>query len=331
MFRHLSLRIALLILIGIPFNFFLFTNINYVAVRFLGLPESGFVSFVQIGLLIVSTPLIIGLLATRYVTRPLKNFVAAIEAVQHTNYRARLEPSGVREFDQVFAAFNALTQRLAAEEELRKNLISDTSHELNTPLTAMLNQLTAMQDGVLPLTAERIAELTRQTERLIDLVAQLDAYTQARLPGAFDQATEIRLLDVCRQLEADFALLLAEQQMRLQFDVPHDYVVVADRAALERILTNLIRNAARYSNGNMITIAADEKHLSVSDNGQGVASKHLPFLFERFYRGDASRSRTTGGLGLGLSIVRALAEQQGWLVHAEDAKPGLRIVFTLPA
>jgi signal transduction histidine kinase len=331
MFRRLSLRIALLIVIGIPLNFFLFMNINYVAVRFLAVPESGLAFYVQVALLIVSTPLIVGLLATRYVTRPLRNFVAAIQAVPGANYQTRLAPSGVREFDEVFAAFNALTQRLAAEEELRKNLISDTSHELNTPLAAMLAQLSAMQDGVLPISAERIAELARQTERLIDLVAQLDAYTQARLPGAFDQAAPLRLLDVCRQLETSFAPLLAEQQMRLDIAVPPDAVVTADRAALERMLANLIQNALRYSHGSLITIAADQRQLSVSDNGRGVASEHLPFLFERFYRVDASRSRTTGGLGLGLSIVRALAERQGWQAHAEDARPGLRIVLTFPA
>ena len=295
------------------------------------MPDAPLANFVQVGLLVASTPLLLGVLASRYVTRPLKRFVAAIDAVQHNRTHIPITPSGIREFDHVFAAFNGLTMRLAEEEELRKSLISDTSHELNTPLAAMLSQLTAMQDGVLPVSAERIVGLKQQTERLIDLVAQLDAYTNARLPDAFDQIAALLLLDVCTQLEMFFAPLLAEQQMRLQIDVPPDYHVCADRAALEHILTNLIRNALRYSHGRVITIAAHANHLSVSDDGQGVAVEHLPRLFERFYRVDASRSRATGGLGLGLSIVRALAERQGWQAHAEDAKPGLRLVFTLPA
>lgn len=329
MFRRLSLRIALLIVLGIPLNFFLFMNINYLAVHFLAVPESGLAFYVQVGLLIISTPLVVGLLAARYVTRPLRNFVAAIQAVQQTNYQTRLVPSGVREFDQVFAAFNALTQRLAAEEELRKNLISDTSHELNTPLAAMQAQLTAMQDGVLPVTGARIVELSRQAERLIELVAQLDAYTEARLPQRSAQPTMIPLLELCRQLETALAPALAEQRMRLDIAVPPDCLILADCAALERLLLNLIQNALRYSHGSVISIAADERQLSVRDDGQGVADEHLPFLFERFYRVDASRSRTTGGLGL--AIVRALAERQGWLVHAEHARPGLRIVCRFPA
>lgn len=329
--RRLSLRIALLIVIVIPLNFFVFININYLAVNMLRVPDSPLANFVQVALLLVSTPLLLGVLAARFVTRPLQRFVAAINAVEHRRVHTPIPPSGIREFDHVFAAFNDLTSRLAHEEELRKSLLSDTSHELNTPLTAMLSQLTAMQDGVLPITDERLDGLKQQTERLINLVAQLDAYTQARLPRPTDQITEVRLLDVCRSLEAVFAPLLAEQHMRLRVDVPPEYVLSADRAALEQMLTNLIGNAVRYSSGSTITITADTARFSVRDDGQSVADEHLPLLFERFYRVDASRSRATGGLGLGLSIVRALAERQGWQVHAEAANPGLRIVITLPA
>jgi signal transduction histidine kinase len=326
MVRRLSLRIALLILIGIPLNFFLFININYV-VRLLGVPDSGFPLVIQVGLLIVSTPLILGLLAARYVTRPLRQFVAAIEAVQGTNYHTQLQPSGVREFDQVFAAFNRLTQRLTHEEELRKNLLSDTSHELHTPLTAMLTQLTAMQDGVLPVTNERIGVLTQQTERLIDLVAQLDAYTQARLPNTTACAdTPIALRELCEQLGVVFAPLLLENHMRFKIDVSPLVVVRGDKAALEGIIRNLLQNALYHSHGRHIWITGDSSHLCVRDDGQGVAPEHLPYLFERFYRVDASRSRKTGGLGLGLAIVRALAEQHGWQVRAEDGRPGLSIV-----
>lgn len=329
--KRLSLRIALLMVIIVPLNFFVFININYLAVTVFGVPDTLLANLVQVGLLIVSTPLLLGVLAARYVTRPLRNFVAAIDAVQNTPTHAALMPSGIHEFDQVFTAFNGLTARLAIEEELRKSLISDTSHELNTPLAAMLSQLTAMQDGVLPITPERIVGLKQQTERLIDLVAQLDAYTRARLPEAYDQLTAMRFLDVCTQLEAFFAPLLMQQRMRLQINVLPDHVVQADRAALEQMLGNLIRNALRYSHGSVITIAADEQHICVQDNGQGVADEHLLRLFDRFYRVDPSRSRATGGLGLGLAIVRELAEHQGWQVHAENAAPGLRIVLTLPA
>jgi signal transduction histidine kinase len=328
MFRRLSLRIALLILVGIPLNFFLFMNINYVAVRVLGVPEEGLAAAAQVALLFVSTPLLLGLLVAWYVARPLQRFVTAIETVQRANDHSPLPPSGVHEFDQVFAAFNRLSRRLAAEEELRKNLISDTSHELHTPLTAILTQLTAMQDGVLPLTRERVTVLARHAERLVDLVAQLDAYTHARLPTAPNAAVALSPRDVCRHIEAGFAPALAEQQRYLRIAVPADYRLVAEPAALEQILTNLVQNALRHSRGQTITVAAEEARLWVQDDGQGVAAEHLPLLFERFYRVDASRSRATGGLGLGLAIVQALAERQGWRVHAEDACPGLRVVIT---
>lgn len=329
MLRRLSVRIALIITICGPLVFVLFTNLQYIAVLLLG--DSVWQNWVWIPLAIVSAPLLMGLLSARYVTRPLRAFVAAIESLRQNNYRTQLRPVGIREFDQVAAKFNALTQRLADEEELRKNLISDTSHELNTPLAAMLGQLTAMEDGVLPITPERVAILKQQTERLIALVAGLDDYTQARLPSAFEEQTPLLLFPICAQLERQLAPSLARHGMSLLVDVPQSYRVQANRAALERMLTNLIHNALRYSHGTVITVSAGETQLAVRDDGQGVPTEQLPHLFERFYRVDASRSRDTGGLGLGLAIVRELAERQGWQVHAEDAGPGLRVVFTLPA
>ena len=224
--------------------------------------------------------------------------------------------------------FNDLIGRLRKEEELRKNLISDTSHELNTPLTAMVSQLTAMQEGVLPITKERVKTLSQQADRLAELVAQLNEYTRARSAVA-DSKEGIHLYAFCKELRESFAAQLGEKHMQLKIDVGPSYILTANRQSLERILSNLIQNALRYSGGKMVTIAANKKQLTISDDGQGVPAESLPYLFERFYRVDPSRSRETGGLGLGLAIVRELANRQGWQIHAEDNKPGLKTIINL--
>lgn len=328
MLRHLSVRIALLMTLSALLIVFAFTNAQYLSVLLLG--DSVWQSLVWIPLALVTTPLLVGYLVARYVTRPLHRFVTAIDSLQQSNYGPELRPVGIREFDVVTSKFNALTQRLAGEEALRKDLISDASHELNTPLSAMLGQLTAMEDGVLPLTHERVMVLKQQAERLIQLVAGLDEYTRTRLPGAFVQQESVHLAELCAQLERQMAAAFAGHGMLLVLAVPLGHHVSANRAALERMLTNLFENALRHSRGTAITVSADARHLSVRDDGHGVSAEHLPRLVERFYRTDASRSRETGGLGLGLAIVRELAERQGWHVHVEDAAPGLRVVFTLP-
>ena len=106
------------------------------------------------------------------------------------------------------------------------------------------------------------------------------------------------------------------------------YIIHANRGALQQILTNLMQNTLRYSEATELTITATAASSTFSDNGKGVPSESLPYLFERFYRVDKSRSRTTGGLGLGLAIVRELAEQQGWQIRAETAHPGLTFILT---
>ena len=280
---------------------------------------------------IICGPLLLGLLASLYVTRPLNQFYQAIASLKQNNYRVALQPSGIREFDKVFTELNGLASRLKREEELRKNLISDTSHELHTPLTAILSQLAAMEDDVLPVTKERLRGVTSQAVRLTELVNQLQAYTRARSQVDIEQKESIDLHAFCVRLQETYRTELANAHMHLAIVVPPGYRLEANQQALEQICANLIQNAIRYAHGTVITIKATKHQLRISDNGQGVPLEHMPYLFERFYRVDSSRSRETGGLGIGLSIVRELAERQGWRVRAEDNTPGLAVVFDLPS
>jgi two-component system sensor histidine kinase BaeS len=237
---------------------------------------------------------------------------------------------GIREFDEVFMRFNNLIHRLRHEEKLRKDLVSDTSHELNTPLTTMIGQLTAMQEGKYPMTEERVAILKEQAERLAELVRQLDAYTKARMPDT-GEPEDIHLRQFCEELTNHFSLDLKQKGITAKLHIAEDYIIHANRGALQQILTNLMQNTLRYSQAAEVTIEATAHKLLFSDNGKGVPAKSLPYLFERFYRVDKSRSRTTGGLGLGLAIVRELAESQGWAIAAVAGHPGLMFVLKINA
>lgn len=279
-------------------------------------------------LIVLGGPVVLGLLAARFVRKPLRNFNDAVASLEESNYKVQLQPTGIQEFDEVFARFNSLTKRLQNEEKLRKDLVSDTSHELNTPLTTMIGQLTAMQEGKHPMTEERIAVLKDQAERLAELVRQLDAYTKARTPDD-EQAEDIPFKQFCEELISQFGLELKEKGIAVKLHVADDYVIHANRRALHQIIMNFIQNTLRYSEATELTIAATPNQLTFSDNGKGVPAKSLSYLFERFYRVDKSRNRTTGGLGLGLAIVKELAEGQGWHVHAEHAHPGITFVLTL--
>jgi two-component system sensor histidine kinase BaeS len=280
----------------------------------------------QIALIVLGGPIVLGLLAARFVQRPLRQFNDAIASLEQSDSKVELQPSGIQEFDEVFAKFNSLARRLQQEERLRKDLVSDTSHELNTPLTIMIGQLTALQEGKYRMSEERVAILKEQAERLAELVQQLDAYTKARTPDA-GESEDIHLKQFCEDIITHFKLELTKKNIHATIDIPEDYTLRASRSALQQILTNLIQNTLRYSGATELTIVADHGQLTFSDNGKGVPAESLPYLFERFYRVDKSRNRSTGGLGLGLAIVRELAEQQGWGIEAKDAKPGLTFVL----
>jgi signal transduction histidine kinase len=282
---------------------------------------------VQTALIVLGGPVVLGLIAARFVRRPMKQFNDAVASLEQNNYKVQLKPTGISEFDEVFEKFNSLTKRLSHEEKLRKDLVSDTSHELNTPLAAMIGQLTAMQEGKHPVTEERIKVLKEEAERLTELVQQLDAYTKARIPDA-GEAEDIHLRQLCSGLTDHFSTELKQAGIHVKIDIANELIVRGNRDALQRIITNFIQNTLRYSEATELTINATSRQLTFSDKGKGVPHESLPYLFERFYRVDKSRSRRTGGLGLGLAIVRELAEGQGWQVRAQNGRPGLILMVT---
>ena len=325
LYGRLSARIAVLIFASGLVTFVLALVFNEINSDTLSPP---WLRTLQVASIVLGGPILLGLLAARYVRRPLRQFNKAIASLKQSNYKVKLQPTGIREFDEVFMKFNDLINRLRHEEKLRKDLVSDTSHELKTPLTTMIGQLTAMQEGKHSVTKERIAILKEQAERLAELVSQLEAYTKARAPNS-GEPEDIQLRQFCEQLIKHFNTELGQKNIQTKLTIPDGILVRADRQALWQILTNLVQNALRYSGASELTISVDDHQLLFSDNGKGVPSESLPYLFERFYRVDKSRNRATGGLGLGLAIVKELAERQGWHIYAERANPGITFVLNL--
>ena len=324
LYSRLSTRITVLIFTSGLVTIFIALAFNEITRDTLSPP---WIRQLQIALIVLGVPVVLGLLAARLVRWPLRQFNDAIASLEKSDDKVHLQPTGIREFDEVFVKFNNLTRRLQHEETLRKDLVSDTSHELNTPLTIMIGQLTAIQEGKYSMTEERLGILKEQAERLAELVRQLEAYTKARMPdtGKFE---DIYLLQFCNELVTHFGLELKQKGIKAKLEIPENYMIHANRDALQRILTNLIQNTLRYSEATELAITATAHELTFSDNGRGVPSESIPHLFERFYRVDKSRNQATGGLGLGLSIIKEVVEQQGWHIHVKSADPGLAFTLT---
>jgi two-component system sensor histidine kinase BaeS len=327
MFRRLSVRIALIlavigpvliIAIGLIASFYIMTSLHGPGWRLL-----------QLGTLIVLVPLILGTLAARLVTEPLARLRDGITALKDGRGRIKLPPSELKEFDTIVDSFNQLSEQLHQEETLRKSLISDTAHELNTPLTAIIGQLEGMRAGLIKKDTSHVELLLEQANRLNDVAQGLLEYArvQSRALQPDKQAVNLKAV-VTRLTQTHDADLLAKH-ISLQATFPPSTTILADKRLLEQALDNLITNAIRYSGGHTITIACTDTVLSVSDDGNGVPAASLPHLFERFYRVEQSRNRNTGGLGLGMAIVSEIALAHDWSVQASNTSPGLQITFMI--
>jgi signal transduction histidine kinase len=248
--------------------------------------------------------------------------------------------SAIRELNELGLAFNHMTASLRQSAQAKNAFVADVTHELRTPLTVINGTIETLEDGALDDLAGRgplLTAMQRETERLIRLVNDLLLLTRA---DAGTLRMEIRPLDLsalARARCAHLAGLAAQRRVQLAVTGAESAWALGEPDRLAQVFDNLLENAMRYSaQGSAITVeiacSAGECQCAVRDCGAGIPAEHLAFIFERFYRADASRNRQTGGAGLGLAIVRALILAQRGAISAESKLgQGTTIRFCLPA
>jgi two-component system, OmpR family, phosphate regulon sensor histidine kinase PhoR len=233
------------------------------------------------------------------------------------------------------AVFQDVTA-LRALEQVRKDFVSNVSHELRTPITAILGYAETLQGGALgdPAHAPAMVEtIHRQAQRLAELVEELLELSELEAQARPLEPVRIKLALIATRAKEAVTPQAARKPLTLAVDVAEELEWVGDARALERILLNLLDNAVKYTPpGGTVTLRAqsanDRLMLSVRDTGVGLEPKHLPRIFERFYRVDKGRSRDQGGTGLGLSIVKHLAAALGGDVQV-NSRPGAGSTFTV--
>jgi two-component system sensor histidine kinase BaeS len=295
--------------------------------------------------------LIVSLLVSRRITGPLEELTDAAGDVSAGNLDVRVAPRGDDEVAALAAAFNAMADRLARDEQWRRDMTSDLSHELRTPLATIQSRVEALEDGVLPPTPENLRVIGEEVERL------------GRLLGALRSLNELESEDLSVQHEPlDLAEVAAGAVDRHRpaflakgVDLAADLLparVLGDADRLLQVVGNLLDNALKYtpagghvtvsvapgdaaprpavSGGALAGPAGASVRLVVADDGPGIDPVDLPFVFDRFYRSRGSRG--TAGAGLGLAICRALVDAQGGTIAADDAPGGgARFTVLLPA
>lgn len=251
------------------------------------------------------------------------------------DYAQRVPEDGPPELAEMAASFNAMAGSLASVEQRRRELIGDVAHELRSPVAVLRGYVEGLSDGVFepgePVWS-RLAEETGRISRLVDELGELSRAESGRLE--LDLAT----LDAGAVVH-EVAARLAERFERKEVSLdavppPSPLFVTADAERLGQVLTNLLTNALNYTEpGGSVSAAVRPDGRSVAfvvrDTGIGIAPEHLPHVFERFYRVDPSRSRASGGSGIGLTIARALAEAMHGSLEAHSEGPGQGSTFTL--
>jgi signal transduction histidine kinase len=304
--------------------------------------ESDFNTSVNRSLIIaIALAGMVGLLLTyllsRSILKPVDELINAARAMEKGDLSQRVSVRSKGELGELAHAFNAMAEGLTRLEQLRQNMVTDVAHELRTPLSNVRGYLEALRDGVMEPTTETIASVYEEAmllNRLVDDLQEL-AMAEAGQLKLVCQPVDIReVIDKAVQSLKSRAI---EKEVSLERDLPDDLPLVeADAERLGQVLRNLMKNAiVNTPSGGKITIQArtveSQVEVSVQDNGTGISAEHLPYVFERFYRADQSRARSTGGAGLGLAIVKQLVEAQGGQVAIDSqVDAGTRVSFTSP-
>ncbi|MGZ2360302.1 HAMP domain-containing histidine kinase [Streptomyces sp. 372A] len=264
-----------------------------------------------------------GLLLSRAVLRPVRALTLAAKGLGEGDLGRRVPASGRDEIAQLGGAFNRMADSLQTSEEHQRRLTSDIAHELRTPLANLRGYLEALRDGVLEPTPELLESLHEEAllqQRIVDDLRDL-ALAEA---GAL--AYHHRDVDLRELLETSHRAHLPQARstgITLALEAPRPVYARADPDRLRQVIGNLVGNALRATApGGTVTLAlpvdGDRAVMEVRDTGTGIAAGDLPRLFDRFWRADASRDRSTGGSGLGLSIARQIVADHGGVIEVRS-------------
>jgi two-component system OmpR family sensor kinase/two-component system sensor histidine kinase BaeS len=296
--------------------------------------------------------LVIGALLVASVLQPLRAVERVVSALAGGNLTARVVVQGQDDIANLGSAVNHMAETLQAQESLRQRLVSDVAHELRTPLSVIQGNLQAILDGVYPLNTEEIRTVLGETQLLSRLVTDLHELAQAEAGRLPLQRQSLSVSGLLVHL-ADLYTPLARQKgidLRVE-SPPARWEVYADPDRLQQIFHNLVGNALRHTNsGETVHIRATVEaqtdggraqnanrsaiRFTIQDTGSGIHPADLPYVFERFYRGETNRPRSAEhatGAGLGLAIAKALVQAHGGAIGVFATMPhGATFWFTLP-
>ncbi len=289
---------------------------------------------ISIILILLLTAALLIIWINQGIIRPIKKLEAATVNIQQGNLDFTIEAEGHDEISELCASFEEMRKRLKesaeqqmASEQESKALISNIAHDLKTPITAVKGYSEGLLDGVADTPEKRekyLRTINNKANEMDALLNELTLYAKIdtnRIPYNFNKLNVAEYFNDCIE---ELGMDLEAKNVGLTYFnyVDNDVVIIADPEQLRRVINNIVGNSVKYfdKQHGLINIrikdVGDFIQIEIEDNGRGIAAKDLPYIFERFYRADASRNSATGGSGIGLSIVKKIVEDHGGKIWA---------------
>lgn len=289
-----------------------------------------------IGILMTLVTVFIAILISNNISKPIEVVSNMANLMGEGGFDSKIDyQSNIYEIDTLISSINNLSLKLEEQENLRKRLTTDISHELRTPLTNVQTHLEAMIDGVWDPSIERLNSVNEEVIRLTNLVNQLKNLAKFDSEKNKLNLTEVNIEKLIKNIVYNNQGCALEKNINIMMNLENINAYL-DKDKISQVVVNLLSNAIRYTNngGNIYINVYEEKEnikIHFKDDGVGIPKESLKYIFERFYRVDESRSKETGGIGVGLTIVKSIIDLHKGKIEVKSKKnKGSEFIITLP-
>ena len=276
---------------------------------------------------------LIGILFARCLVRPINRITKTAQEIKEGNLSARVNLDGKDEIAELAKTFDAMAESVESNQELERRLTTDVAHELRTPLMAIQSTVEAIMDGVFEADEERLNTIDAEVQRLSRLVDAILKLSRLESRSTPMNEEVVDVGDLIRPLVMSHEAFVNDAGLTLEYDAEPDVIVYGDRDMLRQATANLISNAVRYTPApGKITVSVKRGDvmaaIAVRDTGIGLSPEERRMVFKRFWRAEESRQRQSGGLGVGLAVVKEIVDRHGGWVQVEGKK-GEGACFTI--
>lgn len=289
-----------------------------------------------IGTVSLFAALLLSMLLARGLLAPVRRMMNSVSVLSSGDYSTRLDEQRGDELGQLTRDLDRLARTLEESQSARQRLFADIAHELRTPLTVLSGEIEALKDGIRSFDLEQLHSLDQEVQRLRLLIDDLYQLSLADVGGLRYQFAPLSLNECIRDSLEGSRERFAAQGLELEVETGSDAIVQADEQRIDQLLRNLFENALKYTDvpGHVRIVLGsngDSAQLLIEDSAPGVPAQDCERLFDPLYRRDGSRSRSSGGAGLGLAICRSIVEAHGGtIMAAPSALGGLAVEVRLP-